>query len=77
MTTIEEKWASYVDAVLLPLQPSAVQARETRRAFYAGAAAMFDLMTAIEDSEGKAIQQLARFQQEIRAFAEELTRGQA
>jgi len=41
---IGEAWASYVDAVLAPAGAGAAQREETKRAFYAGAAAMFSAM---------------------------------
>jgi len=42
--TIGEAWASYAGAILDLIAAGAVQREETKRAFYAGAAAMFGAM---------------------------------
>jgi hypothetical protein len=42
--TIGEAWASYAGAILDPIAAGDTQREETKRAFYAGAAAMFGAM---------------------------------
>lgn len=49
--TIGESWASYVADVLNPAGAGEVQREETKRAFYAGAAAMFGAMLAAAELE--------------------------
>ena len=41
---VNEKWQDYEHKVLSPSAPSKIQRIETRRAFYAGAIAMFDIL---------------------------------
>lgn len=49
--TLLDEWRSYRGEVL-PRNAPAVQVRETRRAFYAGAAAWFGLMLRAADQPG-------------------------
>lgn len=54
MNTIGDIWQSYSDNVL-PADAGDVQIRECKLAFYAGAASMMEIMTAIGDSEGLSV----------------------
>jgi hypothetical protein len=63
--SIGEGWASYLAAVM-PAGAGAVQIEETKRAFYAGAAAMFgDMLTAAELDEDPAAALLEAFDREL------------
>lgn len=53
MTTLNDEWNTYSGHVIPPKAPG-IQRVEMRRAFYAGAATMFNLMTqAASKSEGE------------------------
>lgn len=44
-SSLGEEWADLHDRVYLPIKASAVQVQECKRAFYAGALAMFHLVS--------------------------------
>jgi hypothetical protein len=46
---LETEWQDY-SKTAIPINAPAIQRQEMRRAFYAGASAMFSLMTSIDDS---------------------------
>lgn len=45
MKRLEHEWLTYERAVLIPAGAGAVQTQETRRGFYAGAAALYGILT--------------------------------
>lgn len=64
--TIGEAWASYAGAVLDPIDAGAVQREETKRAFYAGAAATFGAMiNAVELEEDSATARVEALDREL------------
>lgn len=67
---IQQAWDSYLQAVV-PVGAPAVQLTECKRAFFAGAAAAFDVFTAIGDdavSEDEGVTRLEELSQEMQAF---------
>jgi hypothetical protein len=81
LNTIVEAWDRLVKEVLPDgLSPSSTQYIETRRAFYAGAALMHSKMTGLGDgdiSEDAAMAMIDGWGEEIRLFAEQVSKGQA
>lgn len=80
MRTIADQWASYDREVLLPAAVGEVQRTETRRAFYAGASALFALVSGlgIDDiSEDQGADELEVLSQELQAFGEAIGKGMA
>ena len=69
--TIGEAWADYYSNLLKDLSPSEVQTEETRRAFYAGAASMFDLVLKAADlpTEDQGAQIMAALHRELDDYA--------
>ena len=68
ITTIGEGWASYLSNVV-PAGASETQREETKRAFYAGAAAMFTAMLdAAELEEDPAAARLAGLDRELEDY---------
>lgn len=64
--SVGESWASYVSAVLIPAGALEVQIEECKRAFYAGAAAMFgDMLDAAELEEEAAAARLETLDREL------------
>lgn len=49
---LEEKWLSFAEFVI-PQKASIAQRQEMRRAYYAGASSMFELITSIPDDASK------------------------
>lgn len=78
MNTIQSLWRSYHDKVL-PDGVSEVQTVECRRAFYAGAQAMFGLMTGpvTGASENAAVRMMDGFREELADFVDRVSRGSA
>lgn len=75
-TRILAAWQSFERAVIPPEAPP-LQHEECRRAFYAGAAAMFSLVADVgEDavSEEAGVQMVAALNQELRAYMQDLER---
>ena len=68
--TIAKHWESFADAVL-PAK-SQLQHSEMRKAFYAGAGAMFTLVNEPWDNEDQRIQYMAALEQEINAHFDAL-----
>lgn len=80
MTTIGAQWQSFVREILTPMKikPSSAQFIETRRAFYAGAASMFNAMLAVnadDISEEQGEEHLKNLSGEIDRFAADLKAG--
>lgn len=77
---IQAAWRSYV-AEVLPPDCSAIQLCETRRAFYAGAQALFGglLSRFTEDREPteEDLKLMDQVNEELKAFAHDLRRGRA
>jgi hypothetical protein len=77
---IDAAWKSY-EAEVLPPGCSTIQRTETRRAFYAGAQALFrGLLSRFTDDHEPTEQDLAQMSQvdeELKAFAHDLRRGRA
>lgn len=75
MKAIEQGWKSYRELVV-PDDASDVQIRETRQAFYAGAAILFQaLMVALDpgtEPTADDMQRMADLQAELDAFGQEL-----
>lgn len=79
MRTIQHAWESFAAAVLSP-DAGAVQRREMRRAFYAGAHATLTVMRGLgepEVSEDAGVAVLESLSQESQAFAVAVTQGRA
>ena len=79
MNTIQEQWESFATRVV-PKDAPAIQRKEMRRAFYAGAEAMMRINFAIGHdsiSEDAGIQILNGCQDECRRFAEQVAKGNA
>lgn len=72
-------WAFFETSVLDPIAASPVQRQESRRAFYSGAGAMFELVmkaTAPENEE-LCMAMLSELEHELLHFGELLKKGQA
>lgn len=75
--TLEEQWKKY-EATTLPAEASLIQRTETRRAFYAGLAAMMYGMMELPDKEVGAGEVILRsYGGEIRDFADAVLAGKA
>lgn len=82
--TLKAKWESY-DTHVLPANASETQRVETRRAFYAGAQAMFGLIQTLgEDSADDLneptdaeIDQIEGWEKELQGFVEQIRAGEA
>lgn len=80
-STLAEQWQAFDRLILVPAKAGAVQRKETRRAFYAGAQALLEIMrTCISDdpdmtaTDEKLIEQIdAEFVQ----FAKDIEGGRA
>ena len=77
---LSDEWESYARDILPTAAPD-VQKIETRRAFYAGAAAMFGLLTGGLDADSEPTELDVAFveslSQEIAAFGRDLAEGRA
>jgi hypothetical protein len=78
ISTVAQKWYAFAVSVL-PDPCPAIQHQEMRRAFYAGAWAMFNLtsheITALDDDAG--VQALEALRRECLTFRERVERGEA
>jgi hypothetical protein len=79
-TTLAEQWQSY-EAGVIPRTASPVQRVESRRAFYAGAQALFEILTR-GASDGDEVtdddeQLMLRVNAEIQAFIADVKAGRA
>lgn len=76
MKVIERAWNSYRQ--LLPADASEAQLRETRQAFYAGAAILFEALMLVLDPGDEAteadMQRIRDVHAELRAFGQSLDR---
>lgn len=71
-TGVQAEWVEFAQAVL-PKPCGRIQLTETRKAFYAGAAAMMKLVqSTAELPEDQAMNKLMEFGQEIQDFADQL-----
>jgi hypothetical protein len=76
---VAEAWASY-EREVIPDTAGATQRKESRRAFYAGASAMFRLVggVGIDDiSEDQGAAMIERLHLELHAFARDLREARA
>ena len=72
MNTIRDGWITYRDRVIPP-QAGEYQRLESKRAFYAGAAHLFSLVTSEEitsKQEDEAVQSVQNIVEELQAFKE-------
>lgn len=82
LPTLSSRWLEY-DLRILPRGCSDAQRTETRRAFYAGANAVFDMLIAISgrvdtDTQNEDDEKiLERLGEEFIAFARDIQRGRA
>ena len=80
MKTIKEKWESYLKDVM-PESAGAIQLLETRRAFYAGAHALFTLMSENVSQGDDVTAQDEAFMEtiprELAEFVADINRGKA
>ena len=78
MKLIEKCWRSYAEH-MLPTGASAVQKQETRRAFYAGAGMLLELLTNAvgpdDVSEDAGMEIMQAVHDEMRAFLRDVTEG--
>jgi hypothetical protein len=75
---VEEKWGSYSVEVLHEVETNSVQYIESRRAFYAGAAAMLSLVGEVADHPDEiGIQMLSAMRDELRRFNDAVKGGKA
>jgi hypothetical protein len=75
MKTVQQEWESFAKAVFRGLDVSETQRHEMKKAFFAGATAMFALVQATGDpevSEDKAVAHLDALQDEAVAFMRSL-----
>lgn len=77
-TKIEEKWGSYSVEVLHEVETVSVQYIESRRAFYAGAAAMLSLVGEVANHPDEVgIMMLSALRDELRRFNAAVKGGKA
>lgn len=71
MLTVADQWKVYETLVLDPIKAGPVQRVETKRAFYAGAAAMLGLFGSVDDSVDveAGVEYLNQLTAEVRDFA--------
>ena len=77
-STLAAKWNEYA-ACVIPLDAPEVQRVETKRAFYAGASAMWNFMSLVsanDISEDEGVNMLSGFEQELVHFAEQVVKGE-
>lgn len=81
MNILREAWLQYEHQILDPLKAQRIQRQETRRAFYAGAQAVFggilSHLTPGEEPEEADINMLTEVQKEIDQFTEAIRAGRA
>ena len=70
--TLAQQWESFRRQILVPAGAGHVQVMETRRAFYAGASAFFDLALRFDDDDDKAAAQLSAINDEMEAFSKQI-----
>lgn len=79
MKVMETAWKDYATHVLVGVDPESVQYRETRKAFYAGAAALLDSMQRILGPGQEATESdlliMDGIAGELRQFADDAARG--
>lgn len=80
MKTLAEDWTTFSRKILDPIHASVVQRTEMRRAFYAGAASMFELFMQVTPdhvSEDQGVDLLNRLTAELEQFGKDLQVGRA
>lgn len=78
--TLDAIWAIFEAAILDPIKASAMQRQETRRAFYAGAAATFEMMMRVSSDdvdEAAGEQLLTRLSKDLERFSSDVAEGRA
>jgi hypothetical protein len=77
----EAQWEEYARRVMLPSRPGRVQVQETRRAFYAGAAAFLSAilggLTGDKEPTAEDLAALGALKAELDAFARDVEEGRA
>lgn len=71
MKTVQQEWESFAKAAFRDLEISETQASEMKKAFFAGATAMFAMVQATGDpnvTEGQGVAHLDALQDEVVAF---------
>lgn len=79
MNTIEQEWQELASRIFSPTTPP-IQRKEMRRAFYAGAVAIFNMIsTAVDDDtdDDSFIAGMQQWEEEFRQFAEAVQAGKA
>jgi hypothetical protein len=78
---LEREWRSFSHRVLDPIGASRIQRAETRRAWYAGAATMFDTVSNLvgpgDEPDEVGAARVEVIHQELRRFAVDLAEGRA
>lgn len=78
---LAREWAAFARAVLDPINAPQMQRQEMRRAWYAGAATLFDVMTNLagpgEEDDEVGAARVEQVHQELRRYARALMSGQA
>ena len=78
---LAREWANFAKLVLDPINAGAVQRQEMRRAWYAGAATMFDTMTNLagpsDENDDVGAARVEQVHQELRRYAEAMRTGHA
>jgi biotin synthase-like enzyme len=74
-------WRAYSSKILDPIQADRIQRQETRRAFYAGASALFTTimgnMTEGDEPQEADVQMLNNIWRELNAFSDAVGSGRA
>lgn len=75
--TVDEQWQDFLE-VVIPNDAPPIQRQEMKRAFYAGATAMLDLVCVVsEDEEEIAHQKMSGLAAELGEFAQQVADGKA
>jgi len=78
---LAREWAKFAKLILDPINAGQTQRTEMRRAFYAGAATMFDTMTNLvgpsDESDDIGIARIEQVHQELKRYAEAMRTGHA
>jgi hypothetical protein len=73
---IADLYATYAERVL-PAGADNIQKQETKRAFYAGAHALFEMVVFKSDNEEEGMQYMTEIQKDAELFCEEIKKGKA
>lgn len=78
---LAREWTSFARMILDPVNAGALQRQEMRRAWYAGAVMMFDLMSNLagpsDEPDEVGAARVEQVHQELRQYAEALMSGHA